>query len=231
MSVFHVTKNFILRQSLKSQALVNTKILNNPMHPLHAQIQAKFHDPTLVQKLVVNFTASKSVSKKAVVRNSARRRTRNVVYQVLRERGYGKEGEPLALGGREKGVTGSLTWFPTFESVNTPLGELKAEVEVAVDRWLAFRERELALGGVGGKRGGQKKGGGRGGGRGGQGMGGRGGGRGWESGRRRGESEGRSGFIRRTGAALGSEWSEGKKVRGGEEEPNGRRAPVKRVGS
>ncbi|KAG0638635.1 hypothetical protein HOY80DRAFT_1001642 [Tuber brumale] len=227
-SVFHVTKNFILRQSLKSQALVNTKILQNPMHPLHAQIQAKFHDPTLKHKLVVNFTASKTVSKKAVVRNRARRRTRQVVYQVLRERGYGEEGEPLAQGGREKGVTGSLTWFPTFESVNAAPEELKAEVEVAVDRWLAFREKELARGRGEEKR---KEEGGGGGGRGWGGMGGKGGGRGWEGERRGRESEGRSGLIRKTGAALGREWPEAKKVRGGEEEPVGRRTPIRRVGN
>ncbi|PUU82506.1 hypothetical protein B9Z19DRAFT_1120539 [Tuber borchii] len=194
MSVFHATKNFILRQSLKPQALVNSRILANPMHPLHAQIYAKFHDPTLKDKLVINFTASKNVSKKAVVRNRARRRTREAVYQALRERGYGKEGEPLAGGGREKGVTGSLSWFPTFESVNAASEELRAEVRVAVDRWLEFRERALAGGGGKGEK---KKGGG--------GEGGGGGGQGKGKGKGKGKEQGK-------GATLGKEGPETKKV-------------------
>ena len=187
------------------------------MHPLHAQIHAKFHDPTLKDKLVINFTASKTVSKKAVVRNRARRRTREAVYQALQERGYGKEGEPLAGGGREKGVTGSLTWFPTFESVNAASEELRAEVRVAVDRWLEFRERALAGGGKGEKKKGGEGVGGGGGGKGkgkrkeqGKGEKGDGRGRGPEKGG--GGNEGRSGLIRRVGATLGKEGPETKKA-------------------
>lgn len=152
MSLFHTSKNFVLRHMLKPIVMVDQAVAQNPLHPSHERTLQKLNNPALKNKLVVTIiTTKKTVANKAVVRSRVSRRLREAVFESLRERGYGREGQVLKDDGRNAPLIGTLHFYPTFDSLNEKWDDLKQEVGMVVDKLIAAKRK-------GGKRPGQTRG-------------------------------------------------------------------------
>ncbi|KAL7274709.1 hypothetical protein RUND412_002381 [Rhizina undulata] len=136
LKLLHTTKNFYLRHSFKPEYLPNPNVYNNPYHPLYFNAREKFDN--LEPQLIINITATKkAVAGKATVRNRAVRRVRMATWDLLRERGYTKDGrvrnQKAKIAGEKRDIISTLAFWPTQEAV-------KADVEVGLEKFLAAHE-------------------------------------------------------------------------------------------
>lgn len=131
-------KSFNLYHALRPLIQVNTNIADNKYHPLHELVLEKLKAQDEPQ-LIINTTASiKKTSPKAVVRHKAVRRVREAAHQVLKEKGYGKDGKTKDGKGS---LVGTLAFWATTETVLTPWEELKEEVRGAIEKWIALKQK------------------------------------------------------------------------------------------
>ncbi|KAL7274711.1 hypothetical protein RUND412_002383 [Rhizina undulata] len=153
LKLLHTTKNFYLRHSFKPEYLPNPNVYNNPYHPLYFNAREKFDN--LEPQLIINITATKkAVAGKATVRNRAVRRVRMATWDLLRERGYTKDGrvrnQKAKIAGEKRDIIGTLAFWPTQEAVKADWKELKTDVEVGLEKFLAaheiIRAKEAKLG-------------------------------------------------------------------------------------
>lgn len=135
---FVTGKSFNLQHALRPLILVNSNISENRYHPLHEKVLRKLETQDKPQ-LIINITATiKKTSSKAVVRKKSVHRVREATYQILKEKGYGKDGK--AEDGRSN-LVGTLAFRTTAETVLTPWEELKEEVRGALGKWIVLRQK------------------------------------------------------------------------------------------
>lgn len=138
-------KSFILQHCPRTIVQVDPSVIANPYHPLRSKVLERLKTQD-TPRLIVNVLATKKkVSPYAVVRNRAIRRVREATYEVLREKGYSREGERLRVGkhglkSSRENLVGTLAFWTTSESVLIGWGELKEEIGKAIDKFIALRQ-------------------------------------------------------------------------------------------
>ncbi|RPB14458.1 hypothetical protein P167DRAFT_563922 [Morchella conica CCBAS932] len=145
---FFTSKSFTLLHSLTPIVLVDPSVVSNPHHPLNQRVLERIKaEETNEPRLIITALATKkNVSKNSVVRNKAVRRVREAVYEILRVKGYGREGESLRVAekyagnGRER-LVGTLSFSVTMDSVVTAWSDLKGEIGVAIDKFIAISQK------------------------------------------------------------------------------------------
>jgi hypothetical protein len=145
---FLTSKSFTLLHSLTPVVMVDPNVVSNHYHPLNRRVLERIRaEETNEPRLIITALApKKNVSKNAVVRNKAVRRVREAVYEILRGKGYGREGELLrvaekyAANGRER-LVGTLSFSVTMDSVVTAWSDLKGEIGIAIDKFIAISQK------------------------------------------------------------------------------------------
>ncbi|KAI5847202.1 hypothetical protein DFP73DRAFT_593052 [Morchella snyderi] len=145
---FFTSKSFTLLYSPTPIAMVDLNVVSNIYHPLNRRVLERIRaEETNEPRLIIAALATKkNVSKNSVVRNKGVRRVREAVYEILRAKGYGREGELLratekcAANGSEQ-LVGTLSFSVTMDSVVTAWSDLKGEIVIAIDEFIAISQK------------------------------------------------------------------------------------------
>lgn len=144
---FFTSKSFTLLHSLTPIVSADPSVVSNSHHPLNRRVLERIRAKETKPRLIITTLAKKrNVSKNSVVRNKGVRRVREAVYEILRAKGYGREGESLRVaekyaGNGQERLVGTLSFSVTMDSVVTAWSDLKGEIGIAIDKFIAISQK------------------------------------------------------------------------------------------